>query len=95
MGKGEFLVGVLGVKGWYFWILCYQLVRIYIVVSIAGLTGRGDIIIVGSIDCGKDTIFVAEVKGLREGVRAVMETGMKDLQIEGDNNIVIKVLFKE
>lgn len=49
----------------------------------------------GSLNCGYNLIIMAEARGLREGVRVVINMGFNNFVIEEENAGVINVLKKE
>ena len=52
----------------------------------------GNLIKAGAAHHGTSNILVAEARALRDGVRAVVDSGFKRVLIEGDNSIVIQAL---
>lgn len=57
--------------------------------------GAGKIIVVGAVNCGGNPIFIAEARGLREGVRVAINLGLTNLEIEGNNISIVKALKRE
>lgn len=53
---------------------------------------RDKLTAVGRFNCGQQPILVAEARGLSEGVTVVVNLGLKNLEIEGDNLFVVMAL---
>ena len=52
----------------------------------------GKVLKVGAANYGHTSILVAEARALKDGVSAAIQTGYRNLLIEGDNTIVIQAL---
>lgn len=55
----------------------------------------GNIIATDTLKCGQQPIIVAEANGLQEGVRAAVNLGLNNLEIESDNICIVRALKKE
>jgi len=56
---------------------------------------RGNIITMGASNYGTTSIVMAESRSLRDGLHAALQMGVSQLQVEGDNMIVIGAFNKE
>jgi len=56
---------------------------------------RGDIITMGASNYGTTSVVMAESRSLRDGLHAALRIGVSQLQVEGDNMIVIGAFKKE
>jgi len=53
---------------------------------------RGMVLMVGAASFGKASIIMAEGRALRDGLQAVISGGYGNLEIEGDNMLIIQVI---
>uniref|UniRef100_A0A7C9A6W4 RNase H type-1 domain-containing protein n=1 Tax=Opuntia streptacantha TaxID=393608 RepID=A0A7C9A6W4_OPUST len=56
---------------------------------------KGEPLMVGASNYGNTSIIIAESRALRDGLQAALQLGLHQLDIEGDNAVVIGALRRE